>query len=179
MAGVSDVGFSGSRYTWCNNRGGQACIWNRLDRLLCNPKVALLGMSMSVQHLGREPSDHAPLLVSASTRLDNKPKPFCFLNVWTSKEDLLDAEEAVLVAETDFDTDPSQRHWLALQEAHAVMRNSLIKEEAYWKQKARIKWLQDGDKNTKFFHAVVAERRSKSIIHRIRSVRGEWLTDEE
>ena len=44
------------------------------------------------------------------------------------------AKEAVKVAETELDTNPSQQHWLALQEGHAVMRNSLIKEEAYWKQ---------------------------------------------
>ncbi|XP_027184132.1 uncharacterized protein LOC113782440 [Coffea eugenioides] len=43
--------------------------------------------------------------------------------------------------------------------------------------KARIEWLQDGNKNLRFFHAVVAERCAKSVIHWIRSSTGEWLTD--
>ena len=34
VAGVSDAGFFGSKFTWCNNRSGTAQIWKRLDRLL-------------------------------------------------------------------------------------------------------------------------------------------------
>ena len=43
MAGVSDVGFSGSPFTWCNNRGGMACIWKHLDRMLVNQTAVLSG----------------------------------------------------------------------------------------------------------------------------------------
>ncbi|XP_027170444.1 uncharacterized protein LOC113770234 [Coffea eugenioides] len=224
MAGVSDVGFSGSPFTWCNNRGGMARIWKRLDRMLVNQTAVLSGAQFQVQHLGREPSDHAPLLMSSSTRLDNKPKPFRFLNVWTTKPGFLDvirrswaapcsgrplqrlsaklrnvkrdlqvwsrvefgnifdavkrAEGEVAAAEDAFGNEPSQSHWLALQEARAIMRNSLAREEGFWRQKARVKWLKDGDKNSKYFHSIVAERRAKSIIHRIKNDQGEWISDE-
>nr|XP_027120471.1 uncharacterized protein LOC113737437 [Coffea arabica] len=89
-AGVQDAGFSGSRFTWCNNRGGRAHIWKRLDRMLFNQVAAALPFNFQVQHLGRDPSDHAPLLLSAITRLDNKPRAFWFLNFWTSKPELLE-----------------------------------------------------------------------------------------
>ncbi|KAF7151640.1 hypothetical protein RHSIM_Rhsim02G0183800 [Rhododendron simsii] len=38
------------------------------------------------------------------------------------------------------------------------------KEKLFWKQKSRIIWLQHGDKNTRFFHASVMQRRSTNRI---------------
>ena len=94
-AGVLDAGFSGSSFTWCNNRHGRARIWKRLDRLLLNNACLNDSTSMVVSHLVREPSDHGPLLLSFSTRLDNKSRTFRFLNVWTSKDSLLDVVKMV------------------------------------------------------------------------------------
>ena len=88
------------------------------------------------------------------------------------------AEDTVAFAKDAFDNEPSQPHWVALQEARAELRRALAREEGYWKQKAKVKWLKDGDKNSKYFHSVVAERRAKSIIHRIKNGQGEWISDE-
>ena len=38
------------------------------------------------------------------------------------------------------------------------------KEELFWSQKARLKWLKEGDKNTGYFHATVAGRRKVNRI---------------
>ena len=39
------------------------------------------------------------------------------------------------------------------------------KQEAlYWKQKARVKWLKEGERNTKFFHNSVIQNRNSSRI---------------
>ncbi|XP_071939907.1 uncharacterized protein [Coffea arabica] len=84
-----DIGFSGGQFIWCNNRNGVARIWKRLDRILVNEGWYDTGISLSVSHLARDPSDHAPLLISVSTRLDNKPRPFRFLNVWVECDDFL------------------------------------------------------------------------------------------
>ena len=46
--------------------------------------------TISVVHLARHPSNHAPLKIFFAYRLDNKPRPFRFLNVCTSKPDLLE-----------------------------------------------------------------------------------------
>lgn len=88
--GVLDAGFFGSRFTWCNNRYGQSQIWKRLDKLLNNMNCLNVFSSLSISHLVRDPSDHASLLISFTSRLDNRPRPFRFLNVWTSKDGLLD-----------------------------------------------------------------------------------------
>ncbi|XP_042016195.1 uncharacterized protein LOC121764206 [Salvia splendens] len=40
-------------------------------------------------------------------------------------------------------------------------------EEDYWRQKAAIKWMAEGERNTKFFHGWVKQKRIKSRIHMI------------
>lgn len=37
-------------------------------------------------------------------------------------------------------------------------------EEIYWKQRARISWLQEGNENTNFFHSVANGRKNRNFI---------------
>ena len=37
-------------------------------------------------------------------------------------------------------------------------------EGIFWKQKARVKWLQEGERNTKFFHNLIIQNKSSSRI---------------
>ena len=41
-------------------------------------------------------------------------------------------------------------------------------EEIYWKTKTRFKWLQEGEKNSKFFHNSMIHNRLGSKIHKIK-----------
>ena len=44
------------------------------------------------------------------------------------------------------------------------------KQEAlYWKQKVRIKWPKEGERNTKFFHNSVIQNRNSSRIQRLKT----------
>ena len=70
-AAVFNVGFTGSTFTWCNNRKERARIWKRLDRLLINGECATLTSSIAVTHLARHPLDHALLKISFMSRLDD------------------------------------------------------------------------------------------------------------
>ncbi|PNY16121.1 hypothetical protein L195_g012831, partial [Trifolium pratense] len=48
-----------------------------------------------------------------------------------------------------------------VQEKHARL---LVQEEAYWRQRAKMHWLKEGDLNTKFFHMTATSRqRAKKI----------------
>ncbi|XP_027083517.1 uncharacterized protein [Coffea arabica] len=204
---------------------GRARIWKRLDLVLVNEGCYDAGISLSISHLAREPSDHAPLLISVSTRVDNKLRPFRFLNVWADRTDFLGLvseswdqpcfgspihtlcqklkrlrgvirlwnkevvgdifqavkrkEEEVRLAEIHVESDESKKARANLHRAQAQLRSTLQVEELFWKQKARVKWLDEGDRNTKFFHSVIKQRRVQSIIHKIKNDRGEWVTSEK
>lgn len=47
----------------------------------------------------------------------------------------------------------------------------------YWKQKARIQWLADGDRNTKFFHASVKQKQRRNLIVQLRDAFGAWCSN--
>ena len=45
-------------------------------------------------------------------------------------------------------------------------------EESYWKQRSRVLWLAEGDKNSKFFHQRVSGRKKKNSIRAIKDENG-------
>lgn len=53
-------------------------------------------------------------------------------------------------------------------------------EEIYWKQRSRVRWLKEGDRNSKFFHLSTMERRRRNKIIKLRDSggRGVWLDKE-
>ncbi|XP_027060834.1 uncharacterized protein [Coffea arabica] len=220
-AEVFDVGFSGQSFTWCNNRRGRARIWKRLDRMLINGAWAEGSSVISVVHLPRHPSDHAPLKVSFSSRLDNGPRPFRFLNAWTSQPRLLEVIRGAWEPTTQgsplrvlcsklLATRRAIQHWNKLHfgnigsavneaedrlerlegdtryggsngeneeihQAQAELNRALTIEEQFWRQKAWVKWLSAGDRNTRYFHAVVKQRRVQGAIHRVKTTAGTWV----
>lgn len=58
-----DLGYSGSKFTWSNNRSGLANIKKRLDRALANSQWRTQFPEGMVQVLPRIYSDHSPLLI--------------------------------------------------------------------------------------------------------------------
>ncbi|XP_058068262.1 uncharacterized protein LOC131217364 [Magnolia sinica] len=44
--------------------------------------------------------------------------------------------------------------------------------------RARNKWIQEGDKNTKYFHSIANEKRRKAFISEIESQNGDRITDQ-
>lgn len=53
---------------------------------------------------------------------------------------------------------------------------ALDTEEAFFKQKARVSWLKDGDHNTQYFHATLTEIRARKTRWRIKDESGTMLT---
>lgn len=49
------------------------------------------------------------------------------------------------------------------------------REEIYWKQRSKIRWLAHGDRNTKFFHKTTLSRRRRNKIIQLRRDNGDWV----
>ncbi|KAG5544960.1 hypothetical protein RHGRI_017426 [Rhododendron griersonianum] len=64
-----------------------------------------------------------------------------------------------------------------LKELRELLQQEWDNEEFFWKQKSRVNWLQQGDKNTGFFHAAVQRRRAKNRITGIEDQNGVWMND--
>ncbi|XP_020206472.1 uncharacterized protein LOC109791576 [Cajanus cajan] len=60
----------------------------------------------------------------------------------------------------------------AFLEAQERLSTLLAREETFWKQRAKVYWLKNGDKNTKFFHAMASERKKKNLIQRLTKLDG-------
>nr|DAD45062.1 TPA_asm: hypothetical protein HUJ06_003292 [Nelumbo nucifera] len=61
-----------------------------------------------------------------------------------------------------------------------VELNHLLEaEELYWKQRSRVTWLREGDRNTSFFHISTSNWRRRNSIQWLQSSTGSWTTDKE
>lgn len=75
-----------------------------------------------------------------------------------------EAESAVKEAELKFQNSHSDSDLVDLNAKQATLFRFLTEEEIFWKQKAGIKWLKEGDSNTKFFHASLQGKHSQLSI---------------
>jgi len=52
-------------------------------------------------------------------------------------------------------------------------------DEILWKQKSRINWLREGERNTKFFHQAMIQHRQRNKIFSIKNEEGERIIEQE
>ncbi|GAU30882.1 hypothetical protein TSUD_15680 [Trifolium subterraneum] len=57
-----------------------------------------------------------------------------------------------------------KKRYQELSERHATL---LIQEKGYWKQKAKMHWLQEGNMNTRFFHMSATARSKKKKVSKL------------
>ncbi|GAA0183947.1 hypothetical protein LIER_31272 [Lithospermum erythrorhizon] len=86
------------------------------------------------------------------------------------------AEEKVLVCEGIFETSGLAVDRENLGNARADHLRYLAMEEDYWKQKSSIRWVQEGDRSTAFYHSWVKQRRLRKAIAGT-LIDGDWVTD--
>ncbi|XP_060216653.1 uncharacterized protein LOC132644112 [Lycium barbarum] len=160
---------------------------------------------LEITHLIKCGSDHSPLLLECKQQVQQLKKSFKFLNFWTKHDTLFDVVkdnwETDVVANSFMTFNVKLRKlekvlstWIKstygdifqkitkleekLMKVQAELTRVLHLEEEFWKQKAGMSWFQDGDKNSKFFHAHVKGRRKRLQLTRIHNSAGIWLNEE-
>ncbi|KAB2606847.1 hypothetical protein D8674_006564 [Pyrus ussuriensis x Pyrus communis] len=75
--------------------------------------------------------------------------------------------------------DTLQRDWgpnyAEIREKSRLVDELRLQEESYWCQRSRVKWLREGDANTKFFHSSTLQRRRRNKVVKLRNENGSWV----
>lgn len=73
---------------------------------------------------------------------------------------------------------PNPRPGLRVMETNLIqsLNEVLDQEELLWKQKSRLQWTMEGDRNTKFFHVSTLVRRHRNRVDALK-INNHWCTD--
>lgn len=92
---MTDVGYNGYPFTWCNGSRRRRTISKRLDRVLINEDWAEAYQFNRVDHIDKTGSDHSLILFRSGNEEVEAVKYFKFLNFWTESEGFLSIVEGI------------------------------------------------------------------------------------
>ena len=65
------------------------------------------------------------------------------------------------------------------EEYRKKWKDIILREEIFWKQRSRVQWLIEGDRNTTFFHRSASNHKRRNIIRRLEGEGGRVYKDQE
>uniref|UniRef100_A0A2N9HU49 CCHC-type domain-containing protein n=1 Tax=Fagus sylvatica TaxID=28930 RepID=A0A2N9HU49_FAGSY len=169
-----DLGFSGPTCTWSNNREHTALVRARLDRVVASARWMSLFPMVFVSHLVVACSDHIGLLVDTDGGVGEqregrrRKKLFRFEKTWIREagcEEVVAGAWNVLPVGTAMYREPVDSYdGVAVSSLRRELNTLHAKEETMWRQRSRVSWLAEGDKNTRFFHESASQRKRTNTI---------------
>ncbi|XP_057859366.2 uncharacterized protein LOC131068203 [Cryptomeria japonica] len=168
-----DVKPTNGVFTWNNRRSGVEAISKRLDRFL--DLMAVWWHEGMLAH-GRAMYTFGKRLQHVKYRLKRWNKQ-CLGNLHAQKfaaQSQLDTITRQIQDQGMF-PDLSKVGSLALKE----LEEWELCEDVFWKQKSHVDWLQEGDRNTSFFHNFVKARRYGNFITSLVSSGGSHFSSRE
>ncbi|XP_020701904.1 uncharacterized protein LOC110113604 [Dendrobium catenatum] len=95
-----------------------------------------------------------------------------------AKEDLKAEVLKLQESESERGNNKEEVHWLLkakMEELNSVMSRL----DSWWKQRAKVKWLVDGDTNSMFFQSYASGRMNTNFIHKIKDEQGAMAEDQK
>ncbi|VFQ85187.1 unnamed protein product [Cuscuta campestris] len=89
------------------------------------------------------------------------------------------SEKDLLAAENLFASDPSPDNLSSLNLQKAKHSKCINNIDSFWRQKANIKWIKEGEANTSFFHNYVKGKRKRLLINHISKGDDNFLESQE
>ncbi|WOL06776.1 hypothetical protein Cni_G15510 [Canna indica] len=184
---------SGPPFTWSNKRPHPNLIEKVLDRFLASADwhdTWCNGLSIHLEVIG---SDHRPILLHSMAYTKAKAG-FKFDKRWltnTTIASLVEETWNVNKLNSRSRVDTLQMQLLSLSSQHdensfhqcreveQELRKAIAEEEIFWRQKSRVKWLHEGDRNTSYFHACTRSRRCTNTIPRLKNCSGVWCEGQD
>ncbi|TYH19504.1 hypothetical protein ES288_A05G357000v1 [Gossypium darwinii] len=186
-------------FTWVNNRSGGGLVKERIDRFLSSVSLVENFPFIATKMVRQSQSDHDTILLDLWGR---RPKDhpndhrlsFKFDVCWADdreakkiigsawNRDNIDYGEKIervrLEQNIDRIIDSKSRGDSVknLKESRKRLDFLYAREESYWAQRSRSKWLREGDRNTRYFHSKATGWLKKNFIEKLKHMDGNWVT---
>ncbi|XP_021741303.1 uncharacterized protein LOC110707583 [Chenopodium quinoa] len=174
---LSDWAAGGMFYTWCNKQAG--C--DRMDRF----------PDMQATFFPKGLMDHCLCVINMFDSGTQVKKPFRKLkemkkvlkslkmvNLSCIETEDVVAEKTLMEIQVKLQAEPDNESLIQLErESRVTYAKTYLDRNNFLTQKAKVRWLKDGDMNSAFFHAVIRKRRLHNNIYSIVNNVGEVTAD--
>eukprot|EP00253_Pinus_taeda_P029510 PITA_29510 len=189
-ASLIDMHFCNGTFTWINRRAGKHQIASKLDRTTRRPfrfEEFWFTHPSFKDFVHSTWTSFSPPEGSKMFQFQQKLKHLKFhLKQWNSEtfgnifKVQHDLQKALVELQQEISTGGHTERTLEQeQHIHNQLKERRKQEEIYWKQKSRIRWLKEGERNTKFFHRTTVQRRMCNNIPFIQKPGGERVEQHE
>ncbi|KAF7833960.1 reverse transcriptase [Senna tora] len=133
--GLTDLGYTGPKFTWCNKRPNGSIVLERLDRFLGNAKWISLFPNSLVSHLPKVKSDHNPILLNShySPKTFGK-RPFRCERIWINHPDFKELVRSAWTQEDSLNEALKSLKVAAIKWNKEVLGNIFSKKESIQKR---------------------------------------------